>query len=195
MQCVSFSDSIDGVNKDRAVEKSLKSLDEEIEKWKAENGVTGPVTVTAEKPQPHPFWRSSVPSYALLPPDVVSDYAYTICWTGVVSPVVCTSGARVCGNATPRGANSPQSFSREQISYCCVDERGSSEMTKKSDKESFDPAAFLATTKPGRSILECAKGDVIFSQGDPADAVFYIQKGSLKTVMTSDEGKVFAMWP
>ena len=96
MQCVSFSDSIDGVNKDRAVEKSLKSLDEEIEKWKAEKGVTGPVTVTAEKPQPHPFWRSSVPSYALLPPDVVSDSAYTICWTGVVSPVVCTSGARVC---------------------------------------------------------------------------------------------------
>ena len=49
-QCVSFSDTIDGVNKDRAVEKSLKSLDEQIEKWKADNGVTGPVAVTAEKP-------------------------------------------------------------------------------------------------------------------------------------------------
>ena len=95
-QCVSFSDTIDGVNKDRAVEKSLKSLDEQIEKWKADNGVTGPVTVTAEKPQPHPFWRSSVPSHALLPPDVVSDSAYTICWTGVVSPVVCTSGTKLC---------------------------------------------------------------------------------------------------
>ena len=57
-QCVSFSDTIDGVNKDRAVEKSLKSLDEQIEKWKADNGVTGPVTVTAEKPQPRPFWRT-----------------------------------------------------------------------------------------------------------------------------------------
>lgn len=86
-RCVSFSDSIDGVNKDRTVEKSLKSLDAQIEKWKADNGVTGPVTVTAEKPQPHPFWRNSVPAYALLPPDVVSDTAYTICWTGVVSPV------------------------------------------------------------------------------------------------------------
>ena len=95
-RCVSFSDSIDGVNKDRTVEKSLKSLDAQIEKWKADNGVTGPVTVTAEKPQPHPFWRNSVPAYALLPPDVVSDTAYTICWTGVVSPVVCTSGTRVC---------------------------------------------------------------------------------------------------
>ena len=28
-------------------------------------------------------------------PDVVSDSACTICWTGVVSPVVCTSGAKV----------------------------------------------------------------------------------------------------
>src|SRR6188474_3282666 len=71
----SFSDTIDGVNKDRTVEKSLKSLDEQIEKWKADNGVTGPVTVAAEKPQPQPFWRSSVPSHALLPPDVVSDSA------------------------------------------------------------------------------------------------------------------------
>jgi hypothetical protein len=95
-QCVSFSDTIDGVDKNHAVEKSLKSLHEQIEKWKADNNVTGPVTETAEKPQPHPFWRSSVPSYALLPPDVVSDSAYTTCWTGVVSPVVCTSGARLC---------------------------------------------------------------------------------------------------
>ena len=89
-RCVSFSDTIDGVNKDRTVEESLKSLDAQIEKWKADNGVV------AEKPQPHPFWRSSVPVHALLPPDVVSDSAYTICWKGVVSPVVCTSGARVC---------------------------------------------------------------------------------------------------
>ena len=43
-----------------------------------------------------PFWRSSVPAYAIPSPDIVSDTAYTICWTGVVSLVVCTSGARVC---------------------------------------------------------------------------------------------------
>jgi hypothetical protein len=75
-------------------------LHEQIEKWEADNGVTGLDTVTAEKPQPHPFWRSSVPSYALLPPDVVSDTAYTICWTGVVSPVVCTSGLACAGEST-----------------------------------------------------------------------------------------------
>jgi hypothetical protein len=95
-RCVSFSDTIDGINKNRAVEKSLKSLGEQIEKWKAENRVTGSVTVIAQKPQPRPFWRSSVPAHALLPPDIVSQSAHTICWTGVVSPVVCTSSSRLC---------------------------------------------------------------------------------------------------
>ena len=31
-----------------------------------------------------------------LAPDVITDSAYTVCWKGVVSPVVCTSGAKVC---------------------------------------------------------------------------------------------------
>ena len=84
--CLSFTDTIHGVAKDRAVEKSLKSLHQQIQKWKADNSVTSPVTVSAEKPQPHPFCLSSFPVYALLPPDVVSDSAYTICWTGVLSP-------------------------------------------------------------------------------------------------------------
>src|SRR5262245_38108788 len=64
-QCLSFTDSIDGIDKNHALEESLKSLREQIEKWKADNGVTSPVTVTAEKPQPHPFWRSSVPTYEI----------------------------------------------------------------------------------------------------------------------------------
>ena len=48
----------DAIDKDHAVEKSLKSLRAEIDKWKAGNSVTGPVTEAAEKPQPHPFWRA-----------------------------------------------------------------------------------------------------------------------------------------
>ena len=84
------------LEKDNAVEKSAKSLREAIDKWKIENGVTGPVSETAEKPAPNPYWRRSIRPHLLLPPDVVSDSAYTICWTGVVLPVVCTSGAQVC---------------------------------------------------------------------------------------------------
>ena len=73
-----------------------KVLREAIDKWKTDNNVTGPVRETLEKPTPNPYWRSSVSPHLLLPPDVVSDSAYTICWAGVVSPVVCISGARVC---------------------------------------------------------------------------------------------------
>ena len=94
--CVSISATDDAIDKDHAVEKSLKSLRAEIDKWKADNSVTGPVTEAAEEPQPHPFWRSSVPTHAFLRPDVVSNSAHTICWSGVISPVVCTSGAQLC---------------------------------------------------------------------------------------------------
>src|SRR6516164_8042328 len=62
-------------------------------------------------------------------------------------------------------------------------------MTKKSSKRSFDPAFFLASAKPGCSVLCYAEGRIIFSQGDPADAVFYLQKGNVKVAVTSEHGK------
>lgn len=95
-RCVFFSGTADGLIKTAAVEKSLESLKEAIDKWKAEKGVTAPTMQTPQKPTPHPYWRSSVSSELFLPPDVISDTSHTICWKGVVSPVVCTSGARVC---------------------------------------------------------------------------------------------------
>lgn len=95
-RCLFFAGTADALLKSNAVDESLKSLREAIDKWKAENGVTGPVSETAEKPQPHPYWQSSVSSSLFLAPDVVSDTAYTLCWKGVVSPVVCTSGAKLC---------------------------------------------------------------------------------------------------
>lgn len=53
----------------------------------------------------------------------------------------------------------------------------------------FDAAAFLARPGDGRSIVKCRKSEIIFSQGDPADAVFYIQKGKLKVMVVSERGK------
>src|SRR5450759_3805479 len=41
----------------------------------------------------------------------------------------------------------------------------------------FDPEAFLAKTGVGRTIRELATDECAFSQGEPADAIFYIQKG------------------
>jgi CRP/FNR family cyclic AMP-dependent transcriptional regulator len=54
---------------------------------------------------------------------------------------------------------------------------------------SFSPKAFLAKVGEGRSIGTYRKGQVVFSQGDPADAVFYVQKGKVKITVVSDQGK------
>jgi CRP/FNR family transcriptional regulator, cyclic AMP receptor protein len=53
----------------------------------------------------------------------------------------------------------------------------------------FDPKSFLAIVGEGRSISKYHKDQVVFSQGDPADAVFYIQKGKVKVTVVSDQGK------
>jgi CRP-like cAMP-binding protein len=44
----------------------------------------------------------------------------------------------------------------------------------------FDPRAFLAKPGEGRAAPSYATGQVIFAQGDPADAVFYVQSGRVK---------------
>src|SRR5471030_2641430 len=53
----------------------------------------------------------------------------------------------------------------------------------------FDTASFLAQPGNGRSNAMYRKNQIIFSQGDAADAVFYIQKGKLKVTVVSDRGK------
>ncbi len=53
----------------------------------------------------------------------------------------------------------------------------------------FDPKIFLSKIGSGRSIAKYRKNEVVFSQGDPADAVFYIQKGRVKLSVISSQGK------
>lgn len=53
----------------------------------------------------------------------------------------------------------------------------------------FDPKEFLANVGEGKTILKFGKGDVIFAQGDEANTIFYIQKGSVKVVVISEQGK------
>jgi CRP/FNR family cyclic AMP-dependent transcriptional regulator len=53
----------------------------------------------------------------------------------------------------------------------------------------FDPKTFLAQTGQGRTILEYRKNNVIFAQGDPCDAVFYVQMGRVKLTVLSARGK------
>jgi len=54
---------------------------------------------------------------------------------------------------------------------------------------SFDPVTFLATIGVGRKSLTVSKKEGIFTQGDAADAVFYIQKGRVRLTVVSKAGK------
>ena len=53
----------------------------------------------------------------------------------------------------------------------------------------FDPKAFLAVAGKGRALTDYRKDQVVFSQGDSADSIFYIQKGKIKLTVVSHEGK------
>src|ERR1035441_2232068 len=53
----------------------------------------------------------------------------------------------------------------------------------------FDTAAFLAAGGPGRSIRNYTVKQILFSQGGPADAVFYLQTGRAKLTVLSQGGK------
>jgi CRP/FNR family transcriptional regulator, cyclic AMP receptor protein len=60
---------------------------------------------------------------------------------------------------------------------------------KRSKTISFDPKEFLASVGEGTTILKYRNGQTVFSQGDVADAVFYLQTGKLKLSVVSEQGK------
>jgi CRP-like cAMP-binding protein len=53
----------------------------------------------------------------------------------------------------------------------------------------FDPEAFLAKVGKGKAVSTFRKNETVYSQGDAADTVFYIQKGRVKVVVVSEQGK------
>ena len=53
----------------------------------------------------------------------------------------------------------------------------------------FDPAGFLREAGIGRKIVEFRNKQTVFSQGDEADSVFYIQKGRVRLSVLSARGK------
>ena len=56
-------------------------------------------------------------------------------------------------------------------------------------KSPFDPKTFLGMVGEGRRIESYRKDQIVFSQGDAADAVFYIEKGKVKVTVVSPQGK------
>jgi len=68
-------------------------------------------------------------------------------------------------------------------------ETENSSTTMKRTQKRFDPATFLTHSGQGRSLMQMGKKQVIFGQGDPADSVFYIQKGKVRLSLLSKQGK------
>ena len=62
-------------------------------------------------------------------------------------------------------------------------------MPNQTNQAIFDPKEFLAKVGEGKAILEFRKDEIVFSQGDVANTVFYIQKGRVKVIVISEQGK------
>ena len=56
-------------------------------------------------------------------------------------------------------------------------------------KAAFDPKKFLAKVGEGKAVSSYRKDQIVFSQGEIADAVFYIQQGKVKLTVVSEQGK------
>src|SRR5437870_9872181 len=60
---------------------------------------------------------------------------------------------------------------------------------KRKAKSALDPRALLATVGAGRTTRDWRKNQTIFSQGDRADVVFFVDRGKVKLTVLSRQGK------
>jgi CRP/FNR family cyclic AMP-dependent transcriptional regulator len=60
---------------------------------------------------------------------------------------------------------------------------------KRKAKLPFDPKVFLAKVNGGRSISDYRKAQIVYTQGELADSVFYIQSGKVRKTVVSEQGK------
>jgi hypothetical protein len=93
--CLGFSGTADGIDKATAVKRAQDAVAVAISDYKKLKRIRS-VQVSAMRATPQPYWRSSVSADLFQKPDIVRSDSYTICWSGVVSPYVCTSGAKAC---------------------------------------------------------------------------------------------------
>jgi hypothetical protein len=93
--CLGFSGTADGFDKVTAVTRAQAAVATAIAEYKSQKRLRT-VSVTPMRATPQPYWRSSVSASLFHKPDIVKANSYTVCWSGVVSPYVCTSGAKAC---------------------------------------------------------------------------------------------------
>jgi len=82
--------------------------------------------------------------------------------------------------------NGPPAFFKKQRSAFMSSQKS---LIKAKASAPFDSKSFLSAVGSGRTIKTHRKDDRIFAQGDPADSVFYVQKGKIKLTILSSGGK------
>jgi CRP/FNR family transcriptional regulator, cyclic AMP receptor protein len=60
---------------------------------------------------------------------------------------------------------------------------------KRKAKLPFDPKVFLSKVNGGRSVSDYRKDQIVYTQGELADSVFYIQSGKVRKTVISEQGK------
>ena len=93
--CVGLNGTADGMNKRIAVARSQNALASAVQEFKQSKGIRS-VSISPMRPRPQPYWRDSVSPDLYQKPDVVTSKSHTVCWSGVISPTVCSTGARIC---------------------------------------------------------------------------------------------------
>ena len=79
---------------------------------------------------------------------------------------------------------------KDQAEVATALKKGQPEViTANQENQPIDWEALLAGINGGKSVLEYTADRIIFRQGDPADALFYLRRGKVKLSVTSQEGK------
>jgi CRP/FNR family transcriptional regulator, cyclic AMP receptor protein len=96
----------------------------------------------------------------------------------------------VTSQLTGRGGSWPRRVLLSTASRTHADNRPEKRiLVKKTRKAAFDPKLFLAKVGDGKTISKYTKDQIVFRQGEVADAVFYIQSGRIKLTVVSERGK------
>jgi CRP-like cAMP-binding protein len=89
----------------------------------------------------------------------------------------------------PNSASRRSKIRQTSIVPIVQTEPGAVDLVAAKKRRRFDPHAFLATIAEGRRFVLFPRKREIFAQGDPADAVFYIQTGKVTLTVVSKTGK------
>jgi CRP/FNR family cyclic AMP-dependent transcriptional regulator len=138
------------------------------------------------------FIRGSIANDRLNSPNL-THFAQIAAWTPYVRKLTLKESpeATRCEALVTERQSSSRLNGREAVKSSAP---GSKSVKRKTGRKpaagaSFDPARFLETNASGRVISRHSKKDVIFSQGDDADSIFYIRKGKVKVAVISKQGK------